>query len=55
MYATKRQLLNMDKVNKRSLEVLEEFIGSLESLEFNRALDVAGGDGRVSKELLCGL
>ena len=27
----------------------------MESLEYKRAIDVAGGDGRVSKECLCGL
>ena len=45
----------MEKVNTKSIELLKEFLASLESLEYTRAIDVAGGDGRVTKECLCGL
>ena len=33
---------------------MKELLGQLSTLEPTRALDVAGGDGRVSKGLLCG-
>ena len=36
----------------RCIEILKEFVGSIAHRAIYRALDVAGGDGRVSVEFL---
>ena len=52
MYAGKQALANMKKAHEPSVSLMKKFIGSLPELEHARALDVAGGDGRVAKEVL---
>ena len=52
VYAGKQALANMKKVHEPSVSLMKKFIGSLPKLEYARALDVAGGDGRVAKEVL---
>ena len=42
----------MEICHPRCIELMEEFLKSIESLTHFRALDVAGGDGRFSKSLL---
>lgn len=55
IFATEKEQAKMEKANKPSIELMKEFLTNLDSLEYTRALDVAGGDGRVAKELLCDL
>ena len=55
VYANKRALAKMEKAHEPSIALLKEFLAGLDSLKYARALDVAGGDGRVVKELLLGL
>ena len=51
-YTKKKELKNIDKVHAQSIIFMKKFLGELTSLGQTRALDVAGGDGRVTKALL---
>ena len=42
----------MDLCHQRSVDILKLFIASVTDMKYTRALDVAGGDGRISKALL---
>ena len=52
IYTTKEELKNMEKVNVPNIEFIKKFLRELTSLGHARALDVAGGDGRLVKFLL---
>ena len=51
-YADDEELQNMELCNARCIEVLDEFIGLLPHQLADRAIDIAGGDGRLSTGLL---
>ena len=42
----------MEKLGPRSVKLMQEFVGTIKSHQLTRALDVAGGDGRFSGDLL---
>ena len=44
----------MKRCHTRSLEVLKGLLGDITNRSLFRALDVAGGDGRLSKSFLVG-
>ena len=52
MYADSDEQEEMKVCHPRCIELMEEFLNSIEGLSLFRALDVAGGDGRFSKSLL---
>ena len=52
MYADAEEQKAMEICHPRCIELMEEFLKSIEGLTHFRALDVAGGDGRFSKSLL---
>ena len=45
----------MEICNPHCVELLQKFLSEFEKLSTHRALDVAGGDGRLTKNLLVGL
>ena len=51
-YATPEELKNMERVHVPSIIFMKKFLGELSSMERGRALDVAGGDGRIIKAVL---
>ena len=42
----------MKKLGPKSVELMEDFVGTIDSHELTRALDAAGGDGRFSGDFL---
>ena len=52
MYADPKEQEEMKICHPRCIELMEEFLKSIEGLSLFRALDVEGGDGRFSKSLL---
>ena len=52
MYADPDEQKEMKICHSRCIELMKEFLQSIEDLSHLRALDVAGGDGRFSKSLL---
>ena len=42
----------MEQCHPRSIEILKHLLGSITSRSLFRALDVAGGDGRLSTSFL---
>ena len=51
-YADEEELEQMNLCHQRSIELLKSFLGSITPRSMLRALDVAGGDGRLAKSLL---
>ena len=43
----------MAKITAENIEKMEAFLGKLDTLEYGRVLDVAGGDARVAAAPFC--
>ena len=52
IYADQDEQQIMEVCHPRCIRILEEFIRSIDNLDVERALDVAAGDGRLTRSLL---
>ena len=52
IYADNDEKGQMFLAHEPSLKVLDEFLESIQGRKFTRAIDVAGGDGRLALEYL---
>ena len=52
IYADEEELANMEICHPRCIKLLINFLNSLSERATHRAIDVAGGDGRLAVSLL---
>ena len=52
LYADEEELAAMEECHERCLEILRTFLDNVGDRSTFRALDVAGGDGRLSASIL---
>ena len=55
IYADEEEQKDMAICHPECIKILKNFIASVKNHSTHRALDAAGGDGRLSKDLLVGL
>ena len=52
VYADEEELAEMEICHPRCIEILTDFLADLKERAFYRAMDVGGGDGRLSESFL---
>ena len=52
IWADEEERKEMEICHPRSIEILKQFLGSISPRSLFRALDVAGGDGRLASDFL---